>query len=88
MSRPEYCIKNYSYILCYVDAILCINHDAGSVLLRLNTYFLLKPGFSDQDMYLEANLRLMRIENGLGNEPSKYAKESQKRHKKYTTENL
>ena len=30
--RPEDGVKYYSYILCYVDDILCIHHNADSVL--------------------------------------------------------
>ncbi len=33
----------YGYILCYVDDILCIHHDAMSVLRRINDYMKLKP---------------------------------------------
>ena len=31
-TRPEDGVKYYSYILCYVDDILCIHHNADSVL--------------------------------------------------------
>jgi hypothetical protein len=33
----------YSYILIYVDDILCIHHDAMPVLDKLDQYFMLKP---------------------------------------------
>ena len=34
----------YSYILCYVDDILCIHHDPLPILARLDKYFQFKPG--------------------------------------------
>ena len=54
--RPEDGAKYYSYILCYVDDILCIHHNADSVLKRLHRSFPLKPGFGKPDMYLGTQL--------------------------------
>ena len=34
--RPEDELKYYSYILCYVDDILCIHHDLKDVLNKLS----------------------------------------------------
>ena len=42
--KPEDKSEYYSYILFYVDDILCVHHDRGNVLNKLNTYVLLKPG--------------------------------------------
>ena len=36
----------YAYFLCYVDDILCIHHDALSVLTRIDGYMKLKPSSS------------------------------------------
>ena len=42
--RPDDGFKYYSYILCYVDDILCIvHHDALSVLHKIDKYMRLKP---------------------------------------------
>ena len=52
--RPEDGEKYYSYILCYVDDILCIHHNAESVWERLHKSFSLKPEFGKPDLYLGA----------------------------------
>ena len=41
--RPEDKLEYYSYILCYVDDILCIHHDPDDVLNKLNGYMPLQP---------------------------------------------
>ena len=41
---PEDKLEYYSYILYYVDDILCIHHDPDNVLNKLNGYAPLKPG--------------------------------------------
>ena len=33
----------YSYILCYVDDVLVVNHDAMKTLMKIEKYFKLKP---------------------------------------------
>ena len=63
--RPEDGVKYYSYILCYVDDILCIHHNADSMLQWLLKSFLLKPGFGKPDMYLGAKLQKTRLHNGV-----------------------
>ena len=47
--RPEDGIKYYSYLLCYVDDILCIHHSADSVLEQLHKSFPLKLGFDNPE---------------------------------------
>ena len=54
--RPEDGAKYYSYILCHIDYILCIHHNADSVLERLHKSFPLKQGFGKPDMYLGGKL--------------------------------
>ena len=55
--RPDDGAEYYSYILCYVDDVLSISHDAEEVLQRLDKYFKLKLGFlGDPDIYLGAKL--------------------------------
>ena len=41
--KPEDKLEYYSYILCYVNDILCIHHDPDDVLNKLNGYMPLKP---------------------------------------------
>ena len=41
--RSEDKLEYYSYILCYLDDILCIHHDPDDVLIKLIEYALLKP---------------------------------------------
>ena len=84
--------KYYSYILIYVDNILCIHDDPDSVLLQLDKYFLLKPdSVGEPDIYLGAKLKLMQLENGVwvwGLSLSKYVQEAVHNCKKYVEENL
>jgi hypothetical protein len=69
-------------ILCYVDDILCIHHDAMTVLKRINKYLPLKPdSVGDPDMYLGAKLRQTELTNGVwawALSPSKYVNQAVK----------
>jgi hypothetical protein len=38
MTRPEDNVHYYTYILCYVDDILCIHHNPMSVMSEINGY--------------------------------------------------
>ena len=42
--RPSDVHKYYSYILLYVDDILCIHHDAESTIRNIDEYFKMKDG--------------------------------------------
>ena len=65
-TRPDNGTHYYAYILCYVDDILCIHHDAMLVLNKINEYLPLKPdSVGDPDIYLGAKLRQTRLENGV-----------------------
>ena len=70
-TRPGDNFWYYSYILCYVDDILCIHHDAMSVLDQINHYLPLKPTLvGDPDIYLGAKLKKTHLANNLlGLEP-------------------
>ncbi len=58
MTRPEYNVRYYAYILCYVADILCIQHDPMSVIKEINGYPPLKPSsVGDPDIYLGAKLK-------------------------------
>ncbi len=59
VTRPENNMGYYTYILCYVDDILCIQHDPMSVMNEINGYLPLKPSsLGDPDIYLGAKLKL------------------------------
>ena len=82
----------YTYILCYVDDILCIYHDQDNVLNKLNMYLMLKPGsVGSPDMYLDTKLKSMQLHNGIwawSMSPSKYAQEAVRICKEYFARHL
>ncbi len=84
--------KYYSYILVYVDDILCIHDDPDLIHTQIDKYFPLKPdSVGEPDVYLGARLKLMQLENGVwawGLRPSKYLQEAIRNFKKYVEENL
>ena len=43
-TRPEDKFEHYSYMLCYMNDILCIHNDPDDVLKKLNCDVPLKPG--------------------------------------------
>ena len=55
--RPKYKLEYYSYILCYVDDILCIHHDPDDILNKHNRYVPLKP--------MGTRLKHMQQHNGI-----------------------
>jgi hypothetical protein len=58
MVRPDDGFKYYAYMLCYVDNILSVHHDAMTALKELDYYFKMKPGsIGDPDIYLGGKLR-------------------------------
>ena len=64
--RPEDRLEYYSFILCYVDDILCIHHDQDDVLNKLNKHTILKPSSVwSPDMYLGTKLKHMQLHNGI-----------------------
>ena len=64
--RPDDSVSYYSYILIYVDDILCVDHDAMSVLSKLDRFFKVKLGsMGDPDLYLGAKLRKVQLDNGV-----------------------
>ena len=78
--RPDDHYEYYSYILCDVDDIMVVHHDAMSILERIDKYFTLKPtSIGDPDIYLGAKLRKMNLPNGVWcwiMSPSKYVQEA------------
>jgi hypothetical protein len=41
-TRPDDGVLYWAYILIYVDGILCVNHDPGAPLAKLDEYFKMK----------------------------------------------
>ena len=61
--RPKDGLQCYSYLLCFVDGILCIYHNVDTILEWLHKSFPLKPWFDKSDMYLGMTLRKTRLHN-------------------------
>ncbi len=65
-----------------MDDILCIHHDAMSILDKINRYLPLKPTLvGDPDIYLGAKLRKTRLANNVlawSLSPSKYVAQAVK----------
>jgi hypothetical protein len=43
-TRPDDGVLYFSYILIYVDDILCVHHDPGSPMAKLDEYFRMEEG--------------------------------------------
>ena len=57
----------YEYILCYVDDILCISHDPGIALVRIQAVFKFKGYKMEQlKIYLGAQVRKMIVDGEEG----------------------
>ena len=89
--RPRDIFECYSYILCYVDDILCIHHYSMTVLNNLDKYFKLKPGSTgDPDMYLGAKIWRIILRNGViawVMSPLKYVREAANNCAKHVKDN-
>lgn len=81
----------YSYILCYVDDVLVIHHDAMPTLMKIDKYFKLKPSsIGDPEMYLGTKLKYHKTANGVwawAMSPSKYVREAVRNSVKHLKEN-
>ncbi len=79
--------KYYSYILLYVDDVMCIHHDGVSTIKIIDKYFQMKEGsIGDPDLYLGAKLRKTRLPNGVeawATSPAKYVYEAVKNVEAY-----
>ena len=64
--RHEIIVTNtITYILCYINDILCIYYDPELVLQRLDKYFKFKPGsVGNLDFYLDSKLKIIELEDG------------------------
>jgi hypothetical protein len=92
VTRPEDNVRYYTYILCYVDDILCKHHDPMSVMNEINGYLFLKPSsVGDPDIYLGAKLKQTRLPDGVmawGLSPSKYVVRAVKNCQLHLTDKL
>ena len=82
----------YSYLLFYVDDVLCIHHDAKTILHKLDKFFQMKPGsMGNPDISLGAKLKKVQLNNGLwcwAMSSSKYVQEAVWNVKKYSKKEL
>jgi len=91
-TRPSDNVRYYAYILVYVDDILCMHHDAMTVLDRINKHLPLKPtSVGDPDIYLGAKLKETQLPNGIwawGMSPSKYVNQAVQNCQTHLTKKL
>jgi hypothetical protein len=65
-TRPAHGVLYWAYILIYVDDILCVHHDPGAPLTKLDEYFKMKEGFIQvPTLYLGAKLKKTVLPNGV-----------------------
>jgi hypothetical protein len=84
---PDDGVLYWSYILIYVDDILCVHHDLGSQLAKLDEYFKMKEGsIQVPTFYLGAKLNNTALPNGVvawGMSSSKYVQSDVQNVKEY-----
>jgi hypothetical protein len=89
-TRPDDGVLYWAYILIYVDDILCVHHDPGSPLAKLDEYFKMKAGsIQVPTSYLGAKLKKTVLPNGVvawGMSSSKYVQSAFQNVKEYLTE--
>ena len=85
-------IDYYSYILCYVDDIMVIHHDARPIIDRIDKFMKLKESsVGDLDIYLGAKLKKIQMDNDVwcwSISPSKYVHEAVRNCQKYLKDKL
>jgi hypothetical protein len=65
-TRPDDGVSYWAYMLMYVDEMLCVHHDSGSPLAKLDDYFKMKEGsIHVPTLYLGAKLRKTVLPNGV-----------------------
>jgi hypothetical protein len=65
-TRPDDSVLYWAYILIYVDDILCVHHDHGYPLAKLDEYFKMKEGsIKVPTFYLGAKLKNTFLPNGV-----------------------
>ena len=77
----------YLYILCYVDDILVVHHDARPMLDCIDKFMKLNEGsVDDPDIYLGARLKKVQISQDVwvwSLSPSKYVQEAVRHFQKH-----
>jgi hypothetical protein len=65
-TRPDDGFLYWAYILIYVDDILCVHHDSGAPLAKLDKYFKMKEGSIQFTTFcLGAKLKKTGLPNGV-----------------------
>jgi hypothetical protein len=65
-TRPDDGVLYWAYILIYVDDILCLHHDPGAPLAKLDEYFKMKEGSIQVPTFeLGAKLKKTVLPNGV-----------------------
>jgi hypothetical protein len=64
-THPDDGVLYWAYILIYVDDILCVHHDPGAPLAKLDEYFKMKEGsIQVPTFYLGAKLKKTVLHHG------------------------
>jgi hypothetical protein len=86
-TRSDDSVSYWAYILIYVEDILCVHHDPGYPLEKLDEYFKMKGGsIQVPTFYLEAKLKKIVLPNGVvawGMSASKYVQSAVQNVKEY-----
>jgi hypothetical protein len=86
-TRPDGGVLYWAYILIYVDEILCVHHDPGSPLAKLDEYFKMKEGsIQVPTFYLGTKLKKTVLPNGVvawGMSSRKYVQSAVQNVKEY-----
>jgi hypothetical protein len=65
-THPDDGVRYWAYILIYVDGILCVHHEPGTTLDKLDDYFKMKEGsIHVPTFYLGAKLKKTVLPNGM-----------------------
>jgi hypothetical protein len=65
-TQPDDDVLYWAYILIYVDGILCVHHDRGTPIAKLDEYFKMKEGsIQVPTFYLGAKLKKTVLPNGV-----------------------
>ena len=91
-TRPQDKFEYYSYILFYVDVIMCIHHSSDVSLEKLHGYMLLKPELvGEPNKHLGKKLKLIQLHDvimSLSMSPSKCVQEVIRTCIAYVAENF
>jgi hypothetical protein len=86
-TRPDDGVLYWAYILIYVDAILCVHHDPGAPLAKLDEYLKINEGsIQVPTFYLGSKLKKTVLPNGVvawGMSSSKYVQSALQDVKEY-----